>query len=164
MIVLGTIRLVCSSVDFLGELFEASRVDPVWSRMIGRFVQEHHPIIALTFAWPLLLGIALRKARWPQLLPAVAITFLILSIGGILALTAGWNNGQADGLTIGSFHISRRMFLHTTVSDVSLGHSGTDSARSGTGDGRACALAGAPAARDAHGPTPGSSTGRAAPG
>jgi tetratricopeptide (TPR) repeat protein len=120
LIVLGTIHLVCSAVDFLGELFEASRVDPVWTQMIGRFVQEHHPIIALSFAWPLLLGIALRKTRWPQLLPAVAITFLILSIGGILALTAGWNNSQSDGLTIGSFHVGRRAFFHPAFSDVGL--------------------------------------------
>jgi tetratricopeptide (TPR) repeat protein len=120
MIVLGTIRLVCSSVDLAGEMVEAYRVDPVWSRMIGRFVQEHHPIIALTFVWPLLLGLALRKTRWPQLLPAAAITFLILSIGGILALTAGWSSGQTDGLLIGSFHISRRVFFHAAISDVSL--------------------------------------------
>ncbi len=84
-------------------------------------MNEHHPVAAVCAAWPLVLAFALRRTRWPQLLPAAAITFLILALGGVMEVVAEWSNAQGDGITIGSFHISRRAFIHTTISDMALG-------------------------------------------
>ncbi len=88
MMVLGTIRLVCAIADYATALLERSRLDPWSFRMLGRFIQENHPIVLLSAAWPLLLGVALRRTRWPELLRAAGVTFLILSIGGVLEMTA----------------------------------------------------------------------------
>jgi len=125
MVVLGTIRVICAYADYLGALFDAYRFEPVSMRMLSRFVEENHPIVALSAAWPLLLGMALRRTRWHELLPAAGVTFLMLSFGGVMELTAEWNQSRADGVTFGSFHVSRRAFLHPTLSDVALGLLGT---------------------------------------
>jgi tetratricopeptide (TPR) repeat protein len=120
MIVLGTIRLVCSTVDYSIAFYEGSLREPSWVSFLGEFFTEHHPIVALCAAWPLFMAIALRRVQWHQLLPAAGATFLILALGGILELVAEWANAQGDGVTVGSFHISRRAFLHTTALDVAL--------------------------------------------
>ena len=67
------------------------------------------------------LGIMLRRTRWPELLPAAGVSFLILSIGGLMESIAEWNHANADGVTIGSFHLTRLAFLNPTLSDVTLG-------------------------------------------
>jgi tetratricopeptide (TPR) repeat protein len=125
MMVLGTIRLICAFTDYLSAFVEASRFEPISRHMLGRFVDENHPILALCAAWPLLLAIALRRTRWPQLLPAASATFLILAFGGVMESTAGWNHARGEGVTFGPFHVTRRAFLHPTLSDVTLGLLGT---------------------------------------
>src|SRR4051794_17024770 len=92
VMVLGTIRLICAAADYANAYLEASRLESMSLRRLGWFFQENHPIVALGAAWPLILGLALRRTRWPELLKAVAITFLILAIGGVLAMTADWNH------------------------------------------------------------------------
>jgi tetratricopeptide (TPR) repeat protein len=121
MIVLGTVRLVCEAVNYSTTLFEAPWRDFGWWGALGEFMKEHHPVIAVCAAWPLVLAFALRRTRWPELLPAAAATFLILALGGVMELIAEGSNAEGDGITIGSFHISRRAFFHTTISDVAVG-------------------------------------------
>jgi tetratricopeptide (TPR) repeat protein len=121
MMVLGTIRLICSFADYASVYLEATRIEPMTSRRLAWFLQENHPIVAFSAAWPLVLAFALRRTRWLQLLKAVAVTFLILSIGGVLALTADLNQSREKWITLGSFHVSRGAFLHPGLSDVILG-------------------------------------------
>jgi len=121
MMVLGTIRLVCTIADYATTLLERSRLESWSVRMWGRFIQENHPIVLLSAAWPLLLGVALRRTRWPELLRAAGATFLILSIGGVLELTAELNETRGGSVTVGTFHLARRAFSHPNPSDLMLG-------------------------------------------
>jgi tetratricopeptide (TPR) repeat protein len=121
MMVLGTIRLICAVADYAQAYLEATRLEPLSLRRLGWFFQENHPIVVLGAAWPLILGLVLRRTRWPELLKAGAATFLILSIGGILALTAGWNQSLERWITVGSFRMPRPGLGDLSVSDVMLG-------------------------------------------
>jgi tetratricopeptide (TPR) repeat protein len=120
MIVLGTIRLVCTVADDIGALFELSRGEAISFRLLGRFFQENHPVVAISAVWPLLLALSLRRTRWMELLKAAAATFLILSIGGVMELTAEWNHTVGTWLTIGSFHIPRRVLVQPTLAGACL--------------------------------------------
>jgi len=124
MMVLGTIRVICTFADYVGTFLEAWRVQPITYHMLSLFTDQNNPVVALCVAWPLLLGIGLRRTRWRELLPAAAATFLILSIGGVIGLSAEWSHAQGNGVTIGSFHLTRRAFIHPTLSDVCLGMMG----------------------------------------
>jgi tetratricopeptide (TPR) repeat protein len=121
MVVLGTIRAICSFADLVGAFVEAWRLDSLTFAALGTLTGDHQPIIELLAAWPLFLAFALRRKQWPELLPAAAATFLILSMGGVVALSAQLPHASADGLTVGSFHLTRRAFEHPTISDASLG-------------------------------------------
>jgi tetratricopeptide (TPR) repeat protein len=120
MMVLGTVRLVCACADYINTFLDVARFQPFSFRVLSDFVHENNPAFALSAAWPLLVALALRRTRWPQLLPAAALTFLFLSIGGVLESTAEWSQAQANGETIGSFHLTRRAFLSPKFSDLSL--------------------------------------------
>ena len=121
MMVLGTVRVICMLTDYAGAFVEASRVEPVTMRMLFRVAEEIHPVVALASAWPLILAIALRRTRWPQLLPAAAATFLILPISGAIELSAQLGHLRFSGGTVGSFHLTRRAFVAPTITDLSLG-------------------------------------------
>ena len=121
MIVLGTIRLICAVADYAHAYWEATLLEPLSLRRLGWFFQENHPILLFGAAWPLILGLVLRRTRWPELLKAGAATFLILSIGGILALTAGWNHSLERWITVGSFRLPRPGLGHLSLSDAMLG-------------------------------------------
>jgi tetratricopeptide (TPR) repeat protein len=120
MMALGTIRVLCTIAGEVRAVQEMARGAPVSLRLLGRFFQDNHLIASLCAAWPLLLGIALRRTRWPELLKASAATFLILSFGGFIELTAEWNLARARWLTIGSFHVSRGVLLHPTLTGAVL--------------------------------------------
>jgi tetratricopeptide (TPR) repeat protein len=119
--VLGTIRLICSIADYANNYLEATRVETMSLRRLGWFLQDNHPIVALAAAWPLLLAAVLRRTKWPELLKAVAVTFLILSIGGVLALTADWNQSREKWITVGSFRVLRLAQWRPGLSDLGLG-------------------------------------------
>ena len=121
MMILGTIRALCAFADQASVFLNATRFDSVSWSMLSRFVEENQPFLAMGVAWPLLLGIILRRARWPELLPAAGVTFLFLSIGGILELIAEWNHANGRGITIGSFHLTRLAFVRPSRSDVVQG-------------------------------------------
>jgi hypothetical protein len=125
MIVLGTIRLICAVADYAQAYLETTRVEPWSLRRLAWFFQENHPIVVLGAGWPLILGLALRRTRWPELLKAGAATFLILSIGGILAIAADWNQSLERWIAVGSFRIARPGLGHLSHSDVMLGLLGT---------------------------------------
>jgi tetratricopeptide (TPR) repeat protein len=121
MVVLGTIRLLCTLTDFTGSYVEALRFQPITTRVVGWWLTDNRLILIVCASWPLVVSVALRRTRWPDLLPAAAATFLVLSIGGLVAATLDWSHAQGRGGTIGSFHLTRRAFLHPTLSDVFLG-------------------------------------------
>ena len=121
MMVLGTVRLVCVLSDYASAFADAIRVAPLSMRMLSRLAEEIHPVVALSSAWPLILAVALRRTRWPQLVPAAAATFLVLSLGGIVEFWLMLGHASASGAAVGSFHLSRRAFLSPHVSDLALG-------------------------------------------
>jgi tetratricopeptide (TPR) repeat protein len=120
MMVLGTIRLIAACADYTNTFLDASRFQPFSYRLASDFLHENNPVFVLSAAWPLLVALWLRRTRWPELLAAAALTFLFLSIGGTIESTAEWRQAQSNGETIGSFHLTRRAFLHPTFSDLAL--------------------------------------------
>ena len=120
MMVLGTVRLVCAFADYAGSFLVQWRGDSLPFEIARTYTQDDQPIVGLCAAWPLLLALAVRRKRWPELLPAAAATFLILSIGGGVALGAESIQKRATEITIGSFHLATRAFKQPTISDVSL--------------------------------------------
>jgi tetratricopeptide (TPR) repeat protein len=120
MMILGTIRAVCMFADLASAFLIASRLDSLSWAMLGRFVEENQPLLALGVAWPLALGMILRRTRWPEMLPAAGVTLLFLSFGGLLETVAEWNHASGQGITFGSFHLTRLMLARPAVSDVIL--------------------------------------------
>jgi hypothetical protein len=120
ILVIGTIRVICGFADYVTAFLDAFGRGPVAPGAFGRFIDENSPIVELCVVWPLVLGLALRRTRWPQLLLAAGVTLLILSLGGVLELTSQSIYAQGDGLTVGSFHVTRRAFLNPRASDFAL--------------------------------------------
>jgi len=125
MLVLGTIRLVCTIADNVNAFLELTHGYTTSARLVGLFVQESHPFIALSVVWPLVLAVLLRKTRWEELLKAVAATFLILSICGVLEFVAECAHTRGAVLMVGSFQLPRRALRAPFASDVILGLLGT---------------------------------------
>lgn len=121
MMILGTIRAVCGFADLAGAFLNASRAEPISWHMLGSFIEENQPLLALGVAWPLALGILVCRTRWPELLLASGVTFLFLSIGGLLETMAEWNHPNDQGITLGSFHLTRLALVKPAASDVILG-------------------------------------------
>ena len=120
MMVLGTIRLICMCADYVNSFLETWRIEPISFRMVGEFIRDNQPLLAVCAAWPLFLAITLRRTGWLELLPAASLTFLFLSIGGVLGVAAELSYAGGNGGTIGSFHLTRRAFVNPTVADLSL--------------------------------------------
>ena len=108
MMILGTVRLVCALGDYATTYLEVSRGTYSW-RMISRFLQENPPAVVLGFAWPLALAIILQRTGRAIFLKAAALTFLVLSAGGIIALIAGLTLRSDWQVFFGSFHVNRGM-------------------------------------------------------
>ena len=70
MAILGVIRLACGIAEYVPICREALGSGAVAGRGWGRFFYENPPIFVLVGAWPLLLGLALRRTRWPELVKA----------------------------------------------------------------------------------------------
>jgi tetratricopeptide (TPR) repeat protein len=118
MVVLGAIRFLFTLTDFAGSFIEAWRFSPMTTRAVGWWLTDNRVILILCASWPLVLSLCIRRARWPELLPAAAATFLVLSVGGLLAVVLDWSHAQGRGGTVGSFHLTRRAFLHPRFSDI----------------------------------------------
>jgi tetratricopeptide (TPR) repeat protein len=124
MAILGAIRLVCAIADYANSYREAMGSGPsgVW-RFAG-FLRENPPVFVLIGAWPLVLGLSLRRTRWPELVKAGALTFLILSIGGVLTAMADWGDSHHRWIAIGSFRVSRISILWLAPAAVAPGLAG----------------------------------------
>jgi tetratricopeptide (TPR) repeat protein len=120
MMVIGTVRIICVFANYLTALLELFRQGPLAPGALSRFADENSPIVAFCVVWPLLLAIALRRIRWPQLLLPAGVTLSILALGGILELAAQWVYAPGSEFIIGSFTLTRRAFLNPHVSDVAL--------------------------------------------
>jgi tetratricopeptide (TPR) repeat protein len=107
MVALGAIRLVCAGIAYArawGEAWTSGTIAALgWSEFFG----ENPPAAVLIGLWPLLLGLALFRTRWPELLKAGALTLLVLSLGGMLSALADWGQGSSRWITIGSFRVPR---------------------------------------------------------
>jgi tetratricopeptide (TPR) repeat protein len=121
MVILSTIRFLCTLTDTASAFFDAWRFQPFATRAVGWWLAENRLIHIAWAAWPLAVSVAVRRTRWPELLPAAAAMFLVLAIGGLAALGLEWSHASVRGGSIGSFHLTRRAFLHPTVSDAALG-------------------------------------------
>ncbi len=107
MLILGTVRLLCMLGDYARSYGEISRGVLVSLSVISRFVQTNPPAVLLGFAWPLMLGLILRRTRLWIFLPAAAVTFFILSLGGWLTLVAGFWMTADSHIAFGSFEVFR---------------------------------------------------------
>ena len=120
MVILGTVRLVCAIADYVILGLESTRVEPMSMSRWSWFFYENNPTFLLGAAWPLLLGLALRRTQWLELLKPGALTFLILSIGNVVTMVADWSDHHASGIAIGSFHVSLSALASTTVPAILL--------------------------------------------
>jgi tetratricopeptide (TPR) repeat protein len=125
MMILATIRLVCTIADITSGFLDWTLGNVPSLRLLGRFLHETQPYFAFGIVWPLVLAIALRKTRWPELLRAAAATFLVLSICGVLEIIAEWAHTRSTVLNVGSFHLPLRALTAPLFSDVILGLLGT---------------------------------------
>jgi tetratricopeptide (TPR) repeat protein len=112
MMVLGTVRLVCALGDAVNAFLEMNRGAIPSLRVLGRFLQVNPPAILLGMSWPLILGLILRKTAGRAYLLAGAVTFFILSLGGIVNLVEGLALRPDWSILIGSFSLSRWALLH----------------------------------------------------
>ncbi len=120
MVILGTVRLVCAIADYVILGLESTRVEPMSMSRWSWFFYENNPTFLLGAAWPLLLGLALRRMQWLELLKPGALTFLILSIGNVVTMVADWSDHHASGIAIGSFHVSLSALAHAAVPAILL--------------------------------------------
>jgi tetratricopeptide (TPR) repeat protein len=101
IVALGAIRVAWAVVEYARDLRQGGTSG--WEL----FFLEHPPAVALIGFWPLLLGLAIRRLRWPELLKAAALTLLILSVGGVTSALADWSERTSRYIAIGSFRIPR---------------------------------------------------------
>jgi tetratricopeptide (TPR) repeat protein len=118
MAILGSIRLVLAVAEYATAYREALGSGPTGAWRLAEFLRENPPVFALIGAWPLALGLMLMRTRWPELVKAGALTFLILSIGGALTATSDWSQSPNRWLAIGSFRVSRVALLRLAPAAV----------------------------------------------
>ena len=106
MAILGSIRLVLAVAEYATAYREALGAGPSAHWRLVEFLRENPPVLVLIGAWPLALGLMLRRTRWPELVKAGAVTFLVLSIGGVLTATSDWGRSPNRWVAIGSFRVS----------------------------------------------------------
>jgi hypothetical protein len=107
MLVLGTVRVLCMLGDYARSYAEISRGVLFSLPAVSRFVQSNPPAVLLGFAWPLMLGLILRRTQLWIFLPAAAVAFFILSLGGWLTLVAGFWMTADSYIAVGSFEVFR---------------------------------------------------------
>ncbi len=116
MMILGTVRLVVALGDYGSSFLDISPSwHPSWS-VISGFFRENPPAVLLGLAWPLIVGLSLRKTASRGFLVAGAVTFFILSLGGLLNLLAAMYLRSGDSMvSIGSFISTRASLLHLNL-------------------------------------------------
>ncbi len=113
MMILGTVRLVAALGDYGSSFLDIS---PSWYpslSVITGFFHENPLAVLLGSAWPLIVGLSLRKTENRGFLVAGAVTFFILSLGGFLNLLSAMYLRSGDSMVpIGSFTSTRASLLH----------------------------------------------------
>jgi len=107
MAILGTIRLAGEIAVYSGTCRTALASGLIASRGWGWFLNVNPPFHVLIGAWPLVLGLALLRTRWRELVRAGALTFLVLSVGGLLAAVADSSQSSGRWMAIGSFRVPK---------------------------------------------------------
>src|SRR5579875_942206 len=123
MAILGAFRLVWALAGYVPAFREAS-AGPVPSRGWWAIFHDPMPVSLLIGAWALVLGLALRRARWPELVKAAVLTFLVLSIGGVLTVAADWHQPASRPLMIGSFRVWRSVWGPIGPAGIAAGLAG----------------------------------------
>ena len=90
----------------------------------GRFLGANPPLHILVSTWPLVLGLALRRTRWRELVRAGALTFLVLSVGGLLSALADWSHGPGRWIAIGSFRMPKTGWSRLSAGAMAMGVAG----------------------------------------
>ena len=116
MMILGTVRLVSALGDYGSSFLDIS---PSWYpslSVITRFFHENPLTVLLGSAWPLILSLSLRKTASREFLVAAAVTFFILSLGGLLNLMSAMYLRSGNSMvSIGSFTSTRASLLHLSL-------------------------------------------------
>src|SRR5262249_16751816 len=100
-------RLVCEIVVYSGTCSEALASGLIATRGWGWFLNANPPFYLLVSTWPLLLGLALLRTRWRELVRAGALAFLVLSAGGLLGGVADSSQTSGRWMAIGSFRVPK---------------------------------------------------------
>ena len=124
MAILGAIRLACEIAGYIGSGREAWGSGLIASRGWGWFVTANPPLTLALGAWPLMLGLALRRTRWRELVAAGALTFLILSVGGLLTALADLGQSPGRWITIGSLRVPKTAWAQLPAAGVALAGAG----------------------------------------
>ncbi len=118
MAILGAIRLVCGLGDYTSEWRAAMRGAGVGEGTFWQYAAEHPPIQLLVAAWPAAVGLMLVRSRWHELVKVGAVTFLVLSLGGILSAMAEWGDWHRGFVTIGSFRVTQLSLVRLSVAGL----------------------------------------------
>lgn len=111
MAILGAIRLVCAIADYAAEWRAAIRMADAEAGAFWRYAAEHPPVHLLIAAWPAAIGLILLRSRWHELVKVGAVTFVLMSVCGILSAMGEWGGVPRGFVTIGSFRVSRLSLL-----------------------------------------------------
>ena len=119
MMILGTVRLVCAAGDYASAFLAMNRAGWPTLDVLVQFLQDNSLPFLLVMSWPLILGLALRRSgNHPYLLGASALTFFILSLGGMLQLVEGLSLRQGPTLVVGSLTVSRFALVRSSPADL----------------------------------------------
>lgn len=124
MAMLGAVRLVCEAADYAGACGAAMSSGLIAGRGWSWFLLENSPAFVVLGAWPLVLGLALRRTGWRDLARAGALTLLVLSVGGLLTAVADWSQHSAHRIAIGSFRVPRSDWNRLTTVGIAMGIAG----------------------------------------
>ncbi len=116
MMILGTARLVTAVGDYGRDYLDLAAWWHFSLSEIGSFLREHPLAIVIGSGWPLFLGILLRRSLNRGFVIAAAVTFFILSLGGISNLvTAACFRTGSFTVWIGSFPVPRSALVQPTL-------------------------------------------------
>jgi tetratricopeptide (TPR) repeat protein len=125
MAVLGTVRLACEIAEYSDVWRGALATGQITSGGWGSFLNANPPVHVLVNAWPLLLGLAILRTRWWELVKTGALTFLILSIGGVITAVADWSQTSSHWIAIGSFRVPRVEWAQLSAAGMATGVAGS---------------------------------------
>jgi tetratricopeptide (TPR) repeat protein len=125
MAILGAVRLACEVTEYTYTLREAlGSQGAIATRGWTSFLNANPPVYVLISVWPLLLGLALWRSQWRELVKAGALTFLVLSIGGVITAIADWSQSTSRWIAIGSFGVRPMEWDRLSAAGTMMGLAG----------------------------------------